>query len=120
MSRASFGVWYSFDNGTEGWLLTEGSPWRGTKEEARHLVWFLGGDRYAVKPFEDPMKDRMLQFFEYDHLPENLQAVCKPFYELAKHMAATLPSNAERTVAFRKLLEAKDCAVRALFYAEPV
>ena len=30
----------------------------------------------------------------------------------------TLPSNPERTVALRKLLEAKDCAVRALLFKE--
>jgi len=58
--------------------------------------------------------DRMLQFFEYKHLPEHLQAVSKPFGELAKQIVETLPSNPERTVALRKLLEAKDCAVRAL------
>ena len=58
--------------------------------------------------------NRLLQFFEYSHLPEHLQAVSKPFGELAKHLDATLPSNAETTVALRKLLESKDCAVRAL------
>lgn len=60
------------------------------------------------------MTNRLLQFFEYAHLPEHLQAVSKPFGELAKHIDATLPSNAETTVALRKLLESKDCAVRAL------
>lgn len=58
--------------------------------------------------------NRLLQFFEYSHLPEHLQAVSKPFGELAKHLDETLPSNAETTVALRKLLESKDCAVRAL------
>lgn len=60
------------------------------------------------------MANRLLQFFEYSHLPEHLQAVSKPFGELAKHLDETLPGNAETTVALRKLLEAKDCAVRAL------
>jgi hypothetical protein len=58
--------------------------------------------------------NRLLQFFEYDHLPEHLQAVSKPFGELAKHLDTILPSNAESTVALRKLLESKDCAVRAV------
>ncbi len=62
--------------------------------------------------------DRMLQFFEYKHLPEHLQSVSKPFGELAKQIVDTLPSNPERTVALRKLLEAKDCAVRALLFKE--
>lgn len=59
------------------------------------------------------MTDRLLQFFRYDHLPENLQLVSRPFGELANHIVANLPSNPERTVALRKLLESKDCAVRA-------
>lgn len=60
--------------------------------------------------------DRMMQFFAYAHLPPHLQAVSKPFGDLAQQIVDTLPSNPERTVALRKLLEAKDCAVRALLY----
>lgn len=62
------------------------------------------------------MRDRMEQFFAFEHLPPPLQAVSKPFGELAAHIIATVPGNPERTVALRKLLEAKDCAVRALIY----
>lgn len=65
------------------------------------------------------MTDRMMQFFAYAHLPPHLQAVSKPFGELAETMVATLPANAERTAGLRKLLEAKDCMVRALLYKEP-
>jgi len=60
--------------------------------------------------------DRMLQFFTYEHLPQHLQDVSKPFCELAEKIVKGLPSNPERTAALRKLLEAKDCAVRALLY----
>jgi len=56
------------------------------------------------------------QFFAYDHLPSDLQEVSKPFGELAKKLVAELPRNPERTVALRKLLEAKDAAVRAKLY----
>lgn len=56
----------------------------------------------------------LLQFFEYSHLREELQTVSKPFGDLAFEMVETLPRNPERTTALRKLLEAKDCAVRAL------
>lgn len=59
-------------------------------------------------------KEFLEQFFAYAHLPEKLQAVSKPFGDLAQRMLETLPRNPERTVALRKLLEAKDCAVRAL------
>lgn len=54
-----------------------------------------------------------LRFFDYEHLPEKLQAVSKPFHALAHVAVALLPICAERTVALRKLLEAKDAAVRA-------
>jgi len=53
------------------------------------------------------------QFFAYDHLPADLQSVSKPFADLARAIVSTLPRNPERTVALRKLLEAKDAAVRA-------
>lgn len=59
-------------------------------------------------------KEHIEQFFAYAHLPEHLQAVSKPFGELAAKIIETLPRNPERTVALRKLLEAKDAAVRAL------
>lgn len=70
--------------------------------------------------------DHIMQFFAYAHLPPHLQTVSKPFCELASAIvdgdngAGTvtfgppLPRNPERTVALRKLLEAKDAAVRAL------
>ena len=65
------------------------------------------------------MKDRLIQFFAYEHLPTKLADVSKPFCELANSIVEKLPSNPERTVALRKLLEAKDCAVRALLHVEP-
>lgn len=57
--------------------------------------------------------DPILRFFHFAHLPEQLQVTSIKFYELALYMIAVLPRNAERTVALRKLLEAKDAAVRA-------
>jgi hypothetical protein len=63
-----------------------------------------------------PVADPIMQFFEYAHLPPALQTVSAPFCLLAKSITdpeSGLPRNAERTVALRKLLEAKDAAVRA-------
>jgi hypothetical protein len=60
----------------------------------------------------------LLQFFKYSHLPETLQEVSKPFFDLACQMIDTLPRNPERTTALRKLLEAKDCAVRARLFQQ--
>lgn len=59
------------------------------------------------------MQERMLKWFEYAHLPEQLQAVSKPFGDLAAELCETVEGGPERTVALRKLLEAKDAAVRA-------
>jgi hypothetical protein len=56
------------------------------------------------------------QFFVYDHLPPPLQAVSQGFAELAGEIDETLPENPEKTTALRKLLEAKDCAVRAVLF----
>lgn len=60
--------------------------------------------------------DPLMQFFAYEHLPSHLQEISKPFGQFALWIAETLPRNPERTVALRKLLEAKDCAVRAKLY----
>lgn len=57
--------------------------------------------------------DRILQFFEFGHLPEDLQAISLQFHDTAHWMCEVIPPCAERTVALRKLLESKDAAVRA-------
>lgn len=61
-------------------------------------------------------QEPMLQFFAYQHLPINLQLISKPFCELAYRLVHSLTRNPERTVALRKLLESKDCAIRAAIY----
>lgn len=61
-------------------------------------------------------RELLLQFFSYDHLPEDLQKISKSFGILSVNMISILPRNPERTVALRKLLESKDCAVRASLY----
>jgi hypothetical protein len=57
--------------------------------------------------------EAIMKFFAYGHLKPEFQAISKPFGDLAMWIVATLPRNAERTVALRKLLEAKDAGVRA-------
>lgn len=75
-----------------------------------------------------PPPEHILQFFRHDHLPPHLAAVSRPFAELAHAivhgdncaeagtvtLGGPVPRNPERTVALRKLLEAKDAAVRAV------
>lgn len=58
-------------------------------------------------------EDRMLKWFSWEHLPKNLQVVSEPFADLAYMIVDNLQSGPERTIALRKLLEAKDAAVRA-------
>ena len=62
------------------------------------------------------MSHRLLVFFEYGHLPPRLALISAPFYDLAHQMAGDLSSTdhpAELAAGLRKLLEAKDCMVRA-------
>lgn len=60
------------------------------------------------------MRDHIMQFFTYSHLQKDLQAIGKPFCELAATIHETVAPNPERSVALRKLLEAKDAILRAI------
>ncbi len=59
------------------------------------------------------MPSTTIKYFQYAHLPERLQEVSKPVAELATLMEQLLPDGAEKSAGMRKLLEAKDCFVRA-------
>jgi hypothetical protein len=60
------------------------------------------------------MASPIMKYFEYSHLPERLKAVSRPVGELAAKMDTELPDCAEKSAGLRKLLEAKDCLVRAI------
>lgn len=62
---------------------------------------------------DEAPKPSIFSFFKFDHLPVNLQPTSKAFHDLAVTLIKYLPRNDEREMALRKLLEAKDCAVRA-------
>lgn len=62
---------------------------------------------------EEIARDEIVQWFHYAHLPPTLQALSRPFCEHARRIVDTIPRSAERTAGLRKLLEAKDCIVRA-------
>ena len=59
------------------------------------------------------MPTATIKYFAYAHLPAHLQAVSKPIGELAQRLEAELPDGPEKSAGMRKLLEAKDCFVRA-------
>jgi hypothetical protein len=54
----------------------------------------------------------ILKYFTFEHLPPRLREVSRPFGALSAEVMR-LPRSPERSVALRKLLEAKDAAVRA-------
>lgn len=60
-----------------------------------------------------PATVQLLGWFDYAHLPEHLQEVSKPFGDLANEMVDQLPDGPELSAGLRKLLESKDCMVRA-------
>lgn len=70
-------------------------------------------EKPPASPAPPVREDRMLGWFAYEHLPEHLQEVSAPFCELARDLCIHVEPGPERTVALRKLLEAKDAAVRA-------
>ena len=59
------------------------------------------------------MPNPIMKYFEYEHLPEHLQAVSKPFGDLARQLDRDMLESPEKSAGLRKLLEAKDCMVRA-------
>lgn len=60
--------------------------------------------------------DRMLKWFDYDHLPPHLKEMSVKFHSLATTLTIFILPGPERTVTLRKLLEAKDAAVRAMVH----
>jgi hypothetical protein len=58
------------------------------------------------------MAHSLMRWFDHRHLPIHLQLVVADFSALATRVDVTLPDGAEKSACIRKLLEAKDCAVR--------
>lgn len=56
----------------------------------------------------------LMRYFAYAHLADKIRKASEPFGHLAVTLVSLLPDGPELTVALRKLVEAKDCAVRAL------
>lgn len=102
--------------------MPAGEAVRVEPNEVRDFYVHSGQDLlvHEVQPVENEVKtgdaEPLLQFFAYAHLPPHLQNVSRAFGLLAQQMVSTLPRNPERTVGLRKLLEAKDCAVRAVLF----
>jgi hypothetical protein len=97
-------------------IALEKLPDGNYRSQLTHAAWQGWKGRGTLLKYREADMDYLMQFFAYEHLPEHLQRISRPFGELAKLIAETLPSNPERTAGLRKLLEAKDCAVRAALF----
>jgi hypothetical protein len=75
----------------------------------------LGTREYMEKLFADRHSGTVaiMQHFAWSHLPDRLQLISRPCADLAIVLVCTLPDGPELTAGLRKLLEAKDCFVRA-------
>ena len=66
-----------------------------------------------------PSIPALLKFFDYDHLPPELQEISRPFLNLANELVRKLGDiedigpGAQLNRSLQKLLESRDCAVRA-------
>jgi hypothetical protein len=56
----------------------------------------------------------IVRYFAWAHLPESLQQVSAPFGYLAESLLVLLPDSPELVAGLRNLLQAKDCATRAM------
>ena len=76
-------------------------------------------DTLAIVIDQQTPAEPMIQFFQFEHLKEPLRTASRLFAQLATTIVMEIPRNAERTVSLRKLLESKDCAVRAMLFQQP-
>jgi hypothetical protein len=67
----------------------------------------------APRPLRHSTTEHLLQFFEFEHLPPHLRTTSRECHMLAHAMVNRLPDGPELSAGLRKLLEAKDCFVRA-------
>lgn len=63
------------------------------------------------------MSSSIMRHFTFGHLPPHLAAVSMTVASVAKEIDNNLPDCAEKSAGLRKLLEAKDCFVRAAIEA---
>lgn len=66
-----------------------------------------------ITPEPPAVPHSLMRYFSYEHLTEPMRGTARAFKSMAKHVDDSLPNCSEKTVALRKLLEAKDAAVRA-------
>lgn len=60
-----------------------------------------------------PATQQIAQHFDFGHLAEPMRRTSARVHDVAQQMIRDLPDGPELTTGLRKLLEAKDCFVRA-------
>lgn len=74
----------------------------------------MNEDLQEIAAGRHPSVREITQFFTYDHLPAGMvRGTSQWFAMLAGDLLNSLPDSPELTAGLRKLLEAKDCFVRA-------
>jgi hypothetical protein len=94
-------------------LIGDGTTWTPNPDMPSVELAGAADETAAITRVFDDSGDHVAQFFAYAHLPPHLRSVSRMFALLAVDIIQSCPRNPERTVALRKLLEAKDAAVRA-------
>lgn len=99
---------------SNGWIE---EPKTESPDVAQGQILINDASRYyttdSVISFITKPRNPILAYFKYDHLPDHLKAVSKPLCDLANQMHDQLDESPEKSAGLRKLLEAKDCFVRA-------
>lgn len=87
-----------------------------TQTDGGYAVWMTYQQQQAEPK---PQASTTAKYFAFGHLPPHLQLVSKPLGELAELLEQLLPNGPEKSAGMRKLLEAKDCFVRAALEVSP-
>lgn len=87
-----------------------------THADGGYAVWM---DYQQQQAQPKPQGSTTAKYFAFAHLPAHLQIVSKPLAQLAELLEQLLPSGPELSAGMRKLLEAKDCFVRAALDLPP-
>jgi hypothetical protein len=66
----------------------------------------------------DARGEDLMQFFGGNPATERAKEMAQSFRVLAQEIVETVPRNPQRRAALQRLLEARDCVLRALVYRE--
>lgn len=112
--RNDHSVHYFFDEETLEQFEEEIAAWNTQKDHKKIISSKLKYHRPGIEDENQPVEDvPILKYFDFEHLPDHLKEVSRGFWGIAIEVCGTIEPGPERSVALRKLLEAKDAAVRA-------